>query len=79
VVRAASDQLRVGVDLDAADPVYKLLGAGGLGATEMPKPGRLIDSTLGYYSRLGIHSMTRDDWKVFLDFADKHFGKPGGK
>jgi hypothetical protein len=61
--------------LKAAEPVYKLLGAGGLDATEMPKPGRLIDSTLGYYIRPGIHSMTKDDWKVFLDFADKHLGK----
>jgi hypothetical protein len=65
--------------LRAAEPVYKLLGAGGLGATEMPKPGQLIDSTLGYYIRPGIHSMTKDDWKVFLDYADKHLGKPGGK
>jgi hypothetical protein len=62
--------------LKAAEPVYKLLGAGGLDAKEMPEPGRLIDSTLGYYIRPGIHSMTKDDWKVFLDFADKHFGKP---
>jgi len=42
----------------------------------MPEPGRLIDSTLGYYIRPGIHSMTKGDWKVFLDFADKHLGKP---
>jgi len=61
--------------LKAAEPVYKLLGAGGLDAKEMPEPGRLIDSTLGYYIRPGIHSMTKDDWKVFLDFADKHLGK----
>jgi hypothetical protein len=65
--------------LKAAEPVYKLLGAGGLDAKEMPEPGRLVDSTLGYYIRPGIHSMTKDDWKVFLDFADKHFGKPAGK
>jgi hypothetical protein len=62
--------------LKATEPVYKLLGAGGLDAKEMPEPGRLIDSTLGYYIRPGIHSMTKDDWKVFLDFADKHLGKP---
>jgi dienelactone hydrolase len=65
--------------LKAAEPVYKLLGAGGLAAKEMPEPGQLIDSTLGYYIRPGTHSMTKDDWKVFLDYADKHFGKPGGK
>ncbi len=63
--------------LKAAEPVYRLLGAGGLDADKRPKPGKLIDSTLGYYIRLGKHSMTKDDWRVFLDFADKHFGKKG--
>jgi hypothetical protein len=38
-----------------------------------------VDSTLGYYIRPGKHSMTRGDWKVFLDFTDRHFGKPEGK
>lgn len=61
--------------LKAAEPVYKLYGAGGLDAKEMPKPGMLIDSTLGYYIREGKHSMTKDDWKVFLDYADKQLKK----
>jgi hypothetical protein len=58
--------------LKAADPVYRFLGAGGLEAERMPEPGRLADGTLGYYIRPGKHSMTRGDWKVFLDFADRH-------
>ena len=62
--------------LKAADPVYRFLKAGGLDAREMPPPGKLVDSTLGYYIRPGGHSMTKGDWKVFLDFADKHLGKP---
>jgi hypothetical protein len=62
--------------LQAADPVYRLLGVEGLGTKEMPKPGLLVDSRLGYYIRPGQHSMTRGDWKVFLDFADRHLGKP---
>jgi hypothetical protein len=62
--------------LKAAAPVYRFLGAGGLEAKRMPKPGKLIASRLGYYIRPGKHSMTRGDWKLFLDFADKHFGKP---
>src|SRR5207237_2383913 len=45
----------------------------------MPEPGKLLDSRLGYYIRAGKHSMTREDWKVFLDFADRHLGKPGKK
>jgi hypothetical protein len=59
--------------LQAADPVYRLVGGSGLQAKTMPEPGKLIDSTLGYFIREGEHSMTKDDWKVFLDFADKHF------
>jgi len=62
--------------LQAADPVYRLLGAGGLGAKTMPEPGKLVDSTLGYFIRPGKHSMSRVDWEAFLDFADKHLGKP---
>ena len=58
--------------LKAAEPVYRLLGAGGLDAERMPEPNRLIDSTLGYYIRPGVHSMTKGDWKVFLDYADKN-------
>jgi dienelactone hydrolase len=58
--------------LQAADPVYRLVGRTGLEAKTMPETGKLIDSTLGYYIRKGQHSMTKDDWKVFLDFADKH-------
>lgn len=63
--------------LQAADPVYRLLKAGGLEAKKMPEVGQLIDSKLGYFIRPGKHSMTPDDWKVFLDYADRHFGKPG--
>jgi hypothetical protein len=62
--------------LKAADPVYRLLGAGGLDAKEMPENNKLVDSKLGYYIRPGKHSMTTEDWKVFLDFADKQLGKP---
>jgi hypothetical protein len=62
--------------LRAADPVYRLFGSDGLSADKLPEPGRLIDSTLGYYIRPGKHSMTKGDWQVFLDFADRHFGKP---
>lgn len=61
--------------LKAAEPVYRLLGAGGLDAAKPPENNKLVDSTLGYFIRPGKHSMTREDWKVFLDFADKHLGK----
>jgi hypothetical protein len=62
--------------LKAAEPVYRLLGAGGLDAKSVPPLGKLVDSRLGYFIRGGKHSMTGEDWRVFLDFADKQMGKP---
>jgi hypothetical protein len=61
--------------LKAADPVYRFLDAGGLETKERPPIGKLVDSKLGYFIRDGKHSMTNEDWKVFLDFADKNLGK----
>lgn len=56
--------------LRAADPVYRLLSGEGIDATGMPDEGKLIASRLGYYIRPGKHSMTRGDWKAWLDYAD---------
>jgi hypothetical protein len=61
--------------LQAADPVYRFLGVEGLEAKTMPEPGKLVASRLGYFVRPGKHSMTREDWKAFLDFADKQLGR----
>ena len=61
--------------LQAADPVYRFLGVEGLGAQSMPPQRQLVDSRLGYYIREGTHSMTADDWEVFMNFADRHFGR----
>ncbi|MEX0939148.1 MAG: acetylxylan esterase [Pirellulales bacterium] len=58
--------------LQAADPVYRFLGVEGLKADAMPELGKLVDSRLGYYIRPGEHSVTPEDWKVFMDFADKN-------
>ena len=65
--------------LRAAEPVYRLLKAGGLKTTQVPEPGQLINSTLGYYIRPGKHSMTKEDWRIFLDFADKQLGRASSK
>lgn len=58
--------------MQAATPVYELLGEEGLKAAAMPAPDApLVDSRLGYWIRGGEHAMTAADWKVYLDFADK--------
>lgn len=61
--------------LQAADPVYRFLGLGGLEAKTQPELGQLTDGRLGYWMRDGKHSMTREDWKVFVDYAAKHLAK----
>ena len=62
--------------LQAADPVYRLLGVEGLAAKQMPPQRHLVDSRLGYYIREGKHAMTADDWTAFLNFAERHFSNP---
>lgn len=70
--------------LQAADPVYRFLGVEGLGlpsrsgstAPTMPPVGQLTGKRLGYYIRDGKHSMGPDDWRVFMDFADRQWGAP---
>lgn len=59
--------------LQAAEGVYKLLGAPGLEAAQMPPERQLVGKRLGYYIREGKHSMTADDWRVFMDFADRQW------
>jgi hypothetical protein len=63
--------------LKDAGKVYRLLGAEGLSASTMPQTSQLIDSTLGFFIRPGQHSMTPEDWKYFLDFADKQWKGQG--
>jgi pimeloyl-ACP methyl ester carboxylesterase len=57
--------------LRAADPVYQLVAGDGLGSAEMPEVSKLLPSRLGYFIRPGKHSMAREDWAVWLDYADQ--------
>ena len=59
--------------LKAAVPAYALYGKRGIDADAKPEMGKLIGHELGYFVRPGKHSMNRQDWQAFLDFADKHF------
>ena len=61
--------------LQAADPVYRFLGTEGLAAKELPPLRQLVASRLGYYVREGKHSMTADDWTVFMNYADSQWRK----
>ena len=60
----------------AASPVYELLGNAGISTTDYPSENQLVDSIIGYHVRPGKHNVGAPDWKVFMDFADQHLGKP---
>ncbi len=55
-----------------ADAVYRLLGTDGFAARDLPGPGVLIWSRIGYFLRAGKHDVTDADWASYLDFADRH-------
>jgi hypothetical protein len=56
-----------------AEPVYRLLNAGGLGTAELPPGNTPVGETIGYHLREGGHAVTQYDWQQYLKFADKHF------
>jgi pimeloyl-ACP methyl ester carboxylesterase len=59
--------------LKATVPAYALYGKRGIDADAKPEMGKVVGHELGYFIRPGKHSMNRQDWQAFLDFADKHF------
>jgi len=63
--------------LRAAEPVYRLLGARGLGESQIPPLGTLVGAELGYRIRPGAHSMGAADWADSLSFASTRLA--GGK
>lgn len=62
--------------LKATEPVYRLLGVGGLPANQWPATNAPIQAHLGYHVRPGGHDVTDYDWTQFLEFADRHLGAP---
>ncbi|MEY2878549.1 MAG: hypothetical protein RLZZ15_929, partial [Verrucomicrobiota bacterium] len=63
-------QFRAGVE---AGPAYRLLGRPDLGATEMPGADvALHTGAIGYHAHTGLHRLDAADWKLFMDFADRH-------
>lgn len=59
--------------LKAAAPAYALYGKRGIDADAKAEMDKVVGHELGYFIRAGKHSMNRQDWQAFLDFADKHF------
>ena len=59
----------------AADPVYRLLGTEGLPTDTMPPLDAPVMGRIGYHVRTGGHDLSEYDWRQYLDFADKHFGR----
>jgi hypothetical protein len=57
--------------MQAATPVYELLGVEGLEASEPPADGHLVNSRLGYFVRSGKHAMDEREWPAFFAFADQ--------
>jgi hypothetical protein len=58
---------------EAANPVYRLLGAGGLPASAMPAVEEPVAGTISFHIRRGKHDVTDYDWRQYLDCADRNF------
>lgn len=58
--------------LEAAHPVYELLGSPGIVRDMAGEPA--LEADLGWAVRPGGHSLELQDWELFLQFAEHHFG-----
>ena len=58
----------------AAGPVYRLLGKQDLGVTDLPSLDTpLTTGSLAFHYHSSGHTAVPADWKLFLDFATRHF------
>ncbi len=60
----------------AAGSVYRLLGAEDLGTDEVPELAYpIVSGHLGFHYHSQGHRSVPEDWKQFLNFADRHYAK----
>ncbi|MEZ5384575.1 MAG: acetylxylan esterase [Prosthecobacter sp.] len=58
-----------------ASPVYALFGKQGIVADEQPAIDHPVGDHISYHNRTGPHAVTDYDWKQYLKFASRHWGK----
>ena len=64
----------------AAGPVYKLLGASGLGADQLPDLDKPVTGGhLAFHYHSQGHRAVPEDWRQFLQFADRHYGRAASR
>jgi hypothetical protein len=59
----------------AAGEVYHFYGLKGLETKTMPTPDTSIGHMIGYHIRTGVHEITPEDWKFYIDFANRNLPK----
>jgi hypothetical protein len=57
-----------------AGPAYELFGRAGITDERPPRPGTSVGASVGYHRRAGGHDILVEDWRHYLDFADRHLG-----
>ena len=58
----------------AASPVYELFGLKGLVADDVPPVHTpMMDGSIAYHIRSGLHNITYYDWAQYIKFADRYF------
>ena len=62
-----------------ASPAWELYGEKGFVEDGFPRPDcPLLEGSVGYHLRSGVHGITPADWRAYLDFADRHGWSPPG-
>jgi hypothetical protein len=65
------------LSLQYAKQVYDLFGKPSALSQEPPAVNTpIINSTIGYHIREGIHNLTAYDWSNFIRFANYHYHQP---